>query len=48
MGTLYIATQNSLQKPSYGSFDNKCRLAEALVDVPTTDAVRLKLSHQNL
>ncbi|VDK80045.1 unnamed protein product [Litomosoides sigmodontis] len=40
MGALYIATQNSPQKPTYGNIDTKCRLAEALVDVPTTDANR--------
>lgn len=40
--TLYIATQNSLQKPTFGNFEGQCRLAEALVDVPATDAVCLK------
>ncbi|CAG9530787.1 unnamed protein product [Cercopithifilaria johnstoni] len=38
--TLYIATQNSLQKPTFGNFEGQCRLAEALVDVPITDVNR--------
>ncbi|KAL3982778.1 KH domain family protein [Acanthocheilonema viteae] len=38
--TLYIATQSSLQKPTFANFKGQCRLAEALVDVPTTDVNR--------
>ncbi|KAK6111137.1 KH domain family protein [Brugia pahangi] len=38
--TLYISTQNSLHKPTFGNFDGQCRLAEALLDVPTADANR--------
>uniref|UniRef100_A0A0R3S2J0 SAM domain-containing protein n=1 Tax=Elaeophora elaphi TaxID=1147741 RepID=A0A0R3S2J0_9BILA len=38
--TLYIATQNSLQKPTFGNYEGQCRLAEALVDVPTSDVNR--------
>uniref|UniRef100_A0A915PUR7 SAM domain-containing protein n=1 Tax=Setaria digitata TaxID=48799 RepID=A0A915PUR7_9BILA len=38
--SLYIATQNSLQRPTFGNFESQCRLADALVDVPTTDANR--------
>uniref|UniRef100_A0A8R1TUC9 SAM domain-containing protein n=1 Tax=Onchocerca volvulus TaxID=6282 RepID=A0A8R1TUC9_ONCVO len=36
----YIATQKSLQKPTFPNFEGQCRLAEALVDVPTTDINR--------
>ncbi|KAM3725917.1 Protein bicaudal [Dirofilaria immitis] len=38
--TLYIATQNSLQKPIFPNFEGQCCLAEALVDVPTIDINR--------
>uniref|UniRef100_A0A1I7W0Q2 SAM domain-containing protein n=1 Tax=Loa loa TaxID=7209 RepID=A0A1I7W0Q2_LOALO len=38
--TLYIATQNSLRQPIFGNIEGQCRLAEALVDVPTTDVTR--------